>query len=97
MGGRYSSAVKNNFETAPISYHNSPLADAKSNIIVRNVYLDGALRLTWWGPSKKLTNILISGCSIISGIITHVEAVGAGYDDNDNVKITSWNNEIRNQ
>jgi len=97
LGGRYSTVAKTGIDTAPISYHNSVFDGAKSSIIVRNVYLDGALRFTWWGPSKKLTNVLVSGCSTISGIITHVEAGGAGYDDNNNFKITSWNNEIRNQ
>lgn len=93
-GGIYSSIAKSGFETAPISIHNSPLDDAKSNVQVRDAYLDGAIRLTWWGASTKITKALVSGCSLKPGIITHVEASGAGYDNNNNLEIISWNNDI---
>jgi hypothetical protein len=87
--------VATSWGTESLSWHNSPASGAKSKIIVKDCYFEGATngcRFSWYGPSTEITNIYVSGCSFGKDIIVRGETSGSTIE---NINVIDWNNEIR--
>ena len=76
------------------SYHNSNSADAKSRIVIRDNYVAGYgyFRFGDYGPSTKMTEVIVCGNNFGSAIVHNGEAGST----NVNGIIIEWNNIIRN-
>lgn len=82
-------------KTSTVSYHNNSDADSKSNINVRNCYFDGfgTFRVTHYGDSTDVSEAIINNCSL--GTQAYIEHEG-GTTGNENMKLISYMNEVRN-
>ena len=79
-----------------VSYHNSYLADAKSQISIVNNYIKGlrGFRFGWYGSSTKMTEIILAGNSV--GRATIFEAERTDESDIINMELHEWNTIINN-
>lgn len=79
---------------SPISYHNS-WGSGQCRIDISNVYCkNGTIRLNHYGPSTKETECYVNGCSLTHEVLNYRETTD-GTSPNLNMKVYSWNNEIR--
>lgn len=82
-------------KTSMVSYHNNYQSNSKSNINVRNCYFDGfgTFRVTHYGSSADVSEAIINNCSL--GNDPYIEHEG-GTTGNENMKLISYMNEVRN-
>lgn len=75
------------------SYHNSNLANAKSNVFIKNTYCKyGTWSFGKYGPTTRNTQVQLSGCRMKSEPYTYYED-----PDNytvDNIELRKWSNTI---
>ena len=82
-------------KVSTVSYHNAVTEGAKSRIIVTGCYFsaNATFRLSYYGNSTEITEAYVSNCSMTYE--PYVRAETSEYTT-ENVKLISWNNEIRN-
>ena len=92
-GGHYESHVYNSVNTnvPVISYHNTSLDNAYSQIFIKDLYIanEGYMYFTSYGPSKDISEVFVSGCRMGNNI--QVDPSGSTPN---NMKVTQWNNII---
>lgn len=78
-----------------VSYHNSLIADAKSNINISGCYVKGTntIRLSWYGNSTLMTTAKCHDNSLGLDIVFRAETLTS---PNENIELLSWNNSIHN-
>ena len=96
-GGYYKSETHdiNGLYGSSITYHNGHVADAKSEIIIKNVYCDGVqagFRFGYHGASTAVTKCYVSNCSMTAAPAVMDET---GANGPVNMELIAWNNEIR--
>lgn len=75
-----------------VSYHNSSVADALSNIIIKNnVFKTGTIRMSYYGESTLVTDVKVTNNLLKSEPYGRRE--NQDYN-NVNMSITAWNNVI---
>ncbi|MCQ2053445.1 MAG: hypothetical protein MJZ03_05905, partial [archaeon] len=74
-------------------FHNNESSESSSKVIMKDCYFvgEGYARFNSYGPSDKMTNVLVSNCSWINPPVVAKET----SDSNINVSMTAWNNETR--
>lgn len=85
----------------PVTFHNSPGANAKSHISVKNCYFDGSyddtdagsIKVNYYGQSELVTKVEVCGCSMREAPVSEAEV--AGSSPYVNVSIKAWENDIR--
>lgn len=82
-------------DLSAVSYHNSAVTNAKSQIIIEGNYISGnkTIRLSWYGDSTSITNAIVSNNNVGSEIIYRAESTEAA---NRNISLLAWNNVVRN-
>jgi len=94
-GGYYKSETSDGDHGATILWHAGDVAGAKSEIIIRDVYFDGALancRFGYYGVSTEITKCYVSNCSMTVAPVVIDET---GSEPNVNMELIAWNNEVR--
>ena len=78
--------------TDPIlSFHNTPLNYAQSQLIVKDSYIFGTVRVSWYGESTYASTALISNCKLKAQPFASAETEASTTV---NVSLIAWNNEI---
>ena len=77
-----------------VSYHNTSLSGAKSNIVISGCYFMGtnSIRISQYGKSTKITNVLITNNSLGAAIVKRAEDSTATVD---NMNVLQFNNVVR--
>ena len=75
-----------------ISYHNSSIANAQSNMIICNNYFGKGIRIAYYGTTEEPTDVLISNNSMAYDVTFEAETESSTVV---NMSIKKWNNEIR--
>ena len=96
VGCYFKSKVCESSKKPLVSYHNNADSNSKSNINVRNCYFDdlGTFRVTHYGTSTDVSEAIINNCSL--GTQAYIEHED-GTTGNENMKLISYMNEVRNQ
>lgn len=81
-------------DLAAVSYHNSAVVNAKSQIVIDGNYIAGnkTIRLSWFGESESVTNAIVTNNNLGSDIIFRAENESAV---NKNIQLLEWNNIVR--
>ena len=75
-----------------VSWHNSSADGARSQIFIRDSFVKGRVRFSWYGPEDTLVStMMITGCKMYDEPFTTRE--NTDYN-NINVEIIAWNNVI---
>ena len=80
-----------------VSYHNSPSANAKSRITIKNCYFDGTesgVRFGWYGQSTLISDIFLIGNSWTTNPVLRAETADDA-SPTQNMWIIEWNNVLR--
>lgn len=74
--------------------HNNVAADAKSNLTIKNCYMDGNghIEVNKYGASTRVTNAIVTGCSWINPAQCNYDS--PNYSNN-NIDMLAFNNETR--
>ena len=85
-------------ENGVVTYHNSAADGAKSKIVMSGCYIKGkgTARFSYYGQSEEITEVLVTGNSFGSSIVSRAET-SDGSSPNVNISIIDFNNEIRNE
>lgn len=72
-----------------VSYHNSVVEDARSNVFIRNSLIKGDVRISYYGVSTLVSTMMITGCRMY-----HNASVTQETSDYStvNVELLQWNN-----
>lgn len=76
-----------------VTFHNCPLDNAQSSSVVTGCYFKtGTCGTTWYGPSEKISTMMVSNNRLKSQ--PYVRAEAAATYNVENVELLAWNNTI---
>lgn len=75
-----------------LSYHNSEADGARSQVIIKDSFVKGSIKFSWYGPSTLVSTMMITGCKMYADPV--MTSTKPSYDVQ-NVEILAWNNVIQ--
>ena len=72
-----------------VSWHNARAANAKSKLNIKNCYIQGGVRFSYWGESTKKSTMIVTGCRMLTDAVVTQETQEYSTV---NVEIIQWGN-----